>query len=87
MLNHGFIKTQEKKEHNDQQKVYRMYYDYSEKVTTLASHRIMAIDRGEKEKVPSVHIESNEDYLMNWTKRNLTRYPNIRQCQLLCPGH
>lgn len=76
MLNHGFIKTQEKKEHNDQQKVYRMYYDYSEKVTTLASHRIMAIDRGEKEKVLSVHIESNEDYLMNWTKRNLIRYPN-----------
>ena len=53
-----------------------MYYDYSEKVTTLASHRIMAIDRGEKEKVLSVHIESNEDYLMNWTKRNLIRYPN-----------
>lgn len=55
MLNHGFIKTQEKKEHNDQQKVYRMYYDYSEKVTTLASHRIMAIEDGLKRLViPSV---------------------------------
>ena len=62
MWNYGSIHTQEKKEHEDSQKVYRMYYDHKEKVSTIPSHRVMAIDRGEKEKVISVSIESNEDY-------------------------
>ncbi len=74
MWNYGSIHTQEKKEHEDSQKVYRMYYDHKEKVSTIPSHRVMAIDRGEKEKVISVSIESNEDYLFNWVKRNLIRF-------------
>lgn len=77
MWNYGSIHTQEKKEHEDSQKVYRMYYDHKEKVSTIPSHRVMAIDRGEKEKVISVSIESNEDYLFNWVKRNLIRFKKI----------
>ncbi len=76
MWNYGMIHTQEKKDHEDSQKVYRMYYDHKEKVTNIPSHRIMAIDRGEKEKVISVSIESNEEYLFNWVKRNLIRFRN-----------
>lgn len=76
MWNYGMIHTQEKKDHEDSQKVYRMYYDHKEKVTNIPSHRVMAIDRGEKEKVISVSIESNEDYLFNWVKRNLIRFRN-----------
>ena len=40
-----------------------MYYDYSERVNTLAPHRVMAIDRGEKEKVLNVSISFNEEYI------------------------
>ena len=76
MWNYGYLKTKEKKDHEDTQKVYRMYYDHSEKVTNLASHRIMAIDRGEKEKVLTVTIETNEEYLYNWVKRSLIRFKN-----------
>ncbi len=76
MWNYGMIHTQEKKDHEDSQKVYRMYYDHKEKVTNIPSHRVMAIDRGEKEKVISVSIESNEEYLFNWVKRNLIRFRN-----------
>ena len=43
--------TKEKKKHEDENKVYEMYYDYHEKVKTLVSHRILAINRAEKEKV------------------------------------
>lgn len=59
-----------------------MYYDHKEKVSTIPSHRVMAIDRGEKEKVISVSIESNEDYLFNWVKRNLIRLKESK-CPLL----
>ena len=57
MRRQGKIITLEKKQHNDEKKVYGKYYDYQERLSTLASHRVMAIDRGEKEKVISVSIE------------------------------
>ena len=69
MTNFGRIVTSEKKGHEDAHKVYKMYYDYSERVNTLAPHRVMAIDRGEKEKVLNVSISFNEEYIENWVCR------------------
>lgn len=43
------------------QSVYEMYYDYSEPVKKVAQHRVLAIDRGEKEKILSVKIEAPVD--------------------------
>lgn len=76
MIHFGKLKTSAKKDHTDQEKVYRMYYDYEEKISTLAAHRIMAIDRGEKEKVLQVGIEVNEEYLFQWICRRVIAYPN-----------
>ncbi|MEG0526125.1 Tex family protein [Amedibacillus sp. YH-ame10] len=73
MERYGKIVTKEKKKHEDEKKVYKMYYDYNERLSTLASHRIMAIDRGEKEKVISVSIDFDEEYIMNWTTRRFTK--------------
>lgn len=75
MMNYGRVVTTEKKDHQDEAKVYRMYYDYSEKITSLAPHRIMAIDRAEKEKVITVSISINEEYIENFVKRRLVRNP------------
>lgn len=50
------IVTKIKKDAVDEKKVYEMYYDYSEKTSTIADHRVMAINRGEKEKVLTVSI-------------------------------
>ncbi len=65
----GLIITKEKKKHDDKDKVYEMYYDYKEKVSTITSHRILAINRAEKEKVISVSIEIDtqrfETYILN----------------------
>ncbi len=41
---------------NDADSVYTMYYDYSEPVNKIAGHRVLAIDRGEKEKFLKVNI-------------------------------
>lgn len=69
----GKLVTKEKKKHEDDKKIYKMYYEYSERLATLASHRIMAIDRGEKEKVISVSVEFDKEYMNAWTIRRFTR--------------
>ncbi|WP_195923296.1 Tex family protein [Clostridium tepidum] len=47
---------------------YEMYYDYKEKVKTIPSHRILAINRGEKEKILTVKITCNEDKIVEYLK-------------------
>lgn len=59
----GMIITKTKKDFVDEGHVYQMYYDYTEKLSTLANHRIMAIDRAEKEKVITVSISFDEEKL------------------------
>ena len=61
----GAIVTKLKKDAKDEKKVYEMYYDRSEKIKSLADHRIMAIDRAEKEKVLAVSLSFNEEDMKN----------------------
>ena len=84
MTNFGRIVTSEKKDHEDDHKVYKMYYDYSERVNTLAPHRVMAIDRGEKEKVLNVSISFNEEYIENWVCRRFIRFTNSGTSEYVC---
>ncbi len=54
--------------------VYEMYYDFTEPVVKLAGHRILALNRGEAEKVLTVKLEApNEDILRFLEKRVITR--------------
>ncbi len=46
---------------SEEQTPYEMYYDYKEPVRTIPSHRILAINRGEKEKILSVKVTCNDD--------------------------
>ncbi|MEJ8552689.1 Tex family protein [Tepidibacter sp. Z1-5] len=64
-LNDGVISC---KGSTDEKSVYDMYYSYSEKVKTMASHRILAINRGEKEKFLKVKLELNEDMIIDKIK-------------------
>lgn len=76
MMKYGRIETQIKKDAEDEKKIYRMYYDFSCRVDRVANHQIMAINRAEKEKVITVHVTCNEDYLHNWAHRHFIRYRN-----------
>lgn len=73
MGDYGTIKTVAKKNHEDTEKVYQMYYDYQEKAKYIAPHRVMAIQRAENEKVLKVSIEFDKQYQVEWTKRRYTR--------------
>ena len=48
----------------DEKSLYEMYYDFSEKVKTIPSHRILAINRGEKEKLLKVKITKPEEKVL-----------------------
>ena len=62
-----------KKNAVDEDKVYKVYYDYNEKVTTLQAHRIMAIDRGEREKILNVSFEYNQEWYLNYQMKIITK--------------
>ena len=59
-MKNGFLATKAKTEEDS---VYRMYYDRSEPLKKTASHRVLAIDRGEKEGFLSVKVEVDKDYI------------------------
>lgn len=62
---HGIIKTSAKKEEDSP---YRMYYDFEEHVLKIAPHRVLAINRGEKEGFLSVKLEAPETRILDWLK-------------------
>ncbi len=53
--------------------VYENYFDYSEAVSKIPGHRVLAINRGEKEKVLSVSIDAPEDEIMDYLERRRLR--------------
>lgn len=66
----GVIFTKLKKNAVDEKHVYSMYYDYNEKISTLANHRVMAIDRAEKEKIITVTYSIHDEKLAEYGQRN-----------------
>ncbi|PNZ97265.1 Tex family protein [Staphylococcus carnosus] len=60
-LKRGLITTQKKKKAEDEKQTFEMYYDFSEPVNKIANHRILAMNRGEKEKVLSIKVEMDTE--------------------------
>ena len=61
---------------------YEMYYEYSEDVKNIPSHRILAINRGEKEKVLSVKINVNEEKIIRYLENQVIKKNNNNSEQL-----
>ncbi len=74
IFNFGTITSKLKKKAQDEGMIYKMYYDYSEKIKFAKPHRILAINRGEKEGILSVNIDINTEHIMNFLeKKNIKR--------------
>ncbi len=68
----GVVRSEAKKP--EEQSVFEMYYDFSEPVSKLAGHRVLALNRGEAQKVLSVKVEvPGEDILRFLEKQVITR--------------
>ena len=69
----GVMSTKKKKSAEDENKTYEMYYDYNEAVKHIKPHRIMAINRAEKEGVLSVSIDYNLDDIISFLEKKLIK--------------
>ncbi|WP_296879585.1 Tex-like N-terminal domain-containing protein, partial [Thomasclavelia sp.] len=76
MYKSGTIETKVKKKNPDEDKVYEMYYDFHERVNRIVSHRILAINRAEKEKVITVNIVMDKDFLIQYINRGVSKNRN-----------
>ena len=63
--------------------VYEMYYHFAEPVSKIAGHRVLAINRAEKEKMVSVTIEVPEEKLIGWLKRQVVHQKNPYTTEML----
>ena len=62
---------------------YEMYYDFSEKVNRIPSHRILAINRGEKEEFLKVKIEKPEDKILSHIEQDIIKDNKSQYAELL----
>ena len=70
----GVINT--KATNEEEKSNYEMYYDYNEVVSRIPSHRILAINRGEKEEFLKVKIEKNEEKILSIMERDILKGEN-----------
>ncbi len=77
----GMIQTEVKKAEKDEKEIFKMYYDYGEAVKSLVSHRTLAINRGEKEDVLRVTIETPEEGILAYLQKQLVKKAGDVACQ------
>ena len=69
---HGFLCSKSTK---DEDSVYSMYYDFSEKISQVPSHRVLGINRGENEEFLKGSIEISSDLVLNYLLLNIITNP------------
>ena len=69
----GEIVSKKKKTAEDESKTYEMYYDYHESVKYIKPHRILAINRAEKEKILTVNIDLNNDEIISYLNEKIIK--------------
>ena len=69
----GVIVSSKKKDAQDENKIYEMYYDYNEAVKYIKPHRILAINRGENEKILKVSIDVNSDEIIAYLEKKIIK--------------
>ncbi|ANZ97147.1 RNA-binding transcriptional accessory protein [Brochothrix thermosphacta] len=71
--NRGRLTATKKKKAVDEQEVFAMYYDYDEAVKSIVPHRVLALNRGEKEDVLKVNLEVDEEAVQRYIALQVMR--------------
>ena len=79
----GIITCSVKKDNPDTNKVYEMYYNYSERIKDIKPHRVLAINRAENEKVITVNIDINVDEIYNFLESKLIKNKSSFVCDIV----
>jgi len=70
---YGEITSKKVKDSEDLDKVYEMYYEYSEPIKTIKSHRVLALNRGEKEKILNVSINYSKEKVLEYLENKIIK--------------
>ena len=62
----GVLSSKVKKDAQDELAVYQGYYDFSQKISRLAGHQILALNRGEKQGILRISIDNNDDFVLQY---------------------
>ena len=81
--NHGILTSKLKKGAVDENEIYKMYYEYSEPVKHAKAHRILAVNRGEKEGVLSVNIEIDENEIISYLEKKIIKNTESFVCDIV----
>ncbi len=73
IFNFGTIVSKLKKKAVDDEQIYKMYYDYSEKIKYIKPHRVLALNRGEKESILTVNIGIDTEHIMNFLEKKIIK--------------
>lgn len=77
----GMITSAAKDE--EAESVYEMYYNYTEKISKTAGHRVLALNRGESEKFLTVKVEAPEDRILLYLEKKILKHDNPYTTPLL----
>lgn len=75
-IKEGVISSSVKDESADEGKIFEMYYEFSEGTAKVAGHRILALNRGENEKILKVTLEAPEEQIISYLERRVIRPGN-----------
>ncbi len=76
IFRNGIIETKLKKNVTDENNVYEMYYNYKEDVKTIKAHRVLAINRAEREEIIVVNISVDELIIIDYLKNQIINNNN-----------
>jgi len=82
-LREGFFVSTVKKQYTTQKTKFQMYYDFKEKVDRIVSHRMLAMLRGEKEKVLGIKLEVPTDKALTHLESFFIKYPQSAAAEIL----
>ncbi|MEH7223971.1 Tex family protein [Bacillus sp. JJ1566] len=72
----GTIETAVKDQEKDEKNVFEMYYEYKEPIQKIVPHRVLAVNRGEKEEILRVTIEPPLDQILTFLNRKIVKKEN-----------
>lgn len=73
----GFLASQKKKNASDEDEIYKIYYDFQESIKLSKPHRILAVNRGEKEGILSVKLVYDKQPILAYFKQKIIKKPSF----------
>lgn len=83
VYNNGLLLSKIKKNVVDEHDIYKNYYDFHEKIKGIKSYRVLAINRGEKEKILGVSLDYNVDEIVLYLEKKVIKNNRVSYLELV----